>query len=424
MAGEFALVAVDRNEVEERASEGSALAASTVRALKTLSFQLSGAQLGITISSLLLGIVAEPVFAEILHPIFGSTSDTGVAAAVGITIATILQMVIGELTPKTYAISRPLPTALAVGPPMRWVNAVARPLIALFNGAANMTLRMLGIEPREELRRGRSLEELELVMRASAEEGTLGEEEFALVARSFDFSDKTAHDVLVPRTAVVALARDALVPHLVATSIESGHSRFPVFRDDVDDIVGIVHVKDAYRVPPQDRAVTNVAMILNPVYTVPQTIALSALLVELRVRGQQMAVVVDEYGGTAGLITMEDVLEEIVGDIEDEYDTGELQIGGSAPHDGGPGVWRVAGMAHRDELRAACGFEIPEGEWETLAGFLLHVFEHIPTVGERAVYDGWTFEVLDVDRRRIAAVGITAPAAESGTDGHGERGAP
>ena len=416
VAGEFALVAVDRNDLEPLADEGSRRAQRTLRAVRTLSFQLSGAQLGITVSSLLLGIVTEPVFKEILAPVWDAENYAGVAAVVGLVIVTIVQMVFGELTPKTYAISNPLPTALWIGPAMRWVNLVLKPLIAFFNGAANATLRLLGIEPREELRRGRSLEELELVVRSSAEGGELGDAEYALLVKSFDFADKTASDAYVPRTAIVALRADALLSEMVTASVETGHSRFPVYAGDLDEIVGIVHVKDAFQVALGDRDNTLAATIAHPAYAVPETVGLPSLLVDLRDRGQQMAVVVDEYGGTAGIITMEDVLEEIVGDIEDEYDTGELHLPEQPETAFGPSRWLVEGMLHRDELAERCGFELPEGDWDTLAGFLLDRFAHIPEPGEMVECDGWTFTVFELDRRRIANVEVKAPVKSSEED--------
>lgn len=413
VAGEFALVAVDRTQLEHKAKAGSRSARSVLGGLDTLSFQLSGAQFGITVCALLLGIASEAYVARLFVPlleainVFDWREETlrGIAVVVAIALVTVVGMVVGELIPKNYAIAKPLQSALTAGNGLRFVNALLRPLINLFDACANGVLRLLGIHPQEERLGVHSLEELGLLMRRSAESGVFDEDEYSLLHRSVMFGEKTAADALVPRTAVAALARNTTVDGLVDTAVETGHSRFPVYAENLDDVIGIVHVKDAYQVSPSQRDTSTLDLVLQPAYAVPESMHLQALLVSMRSRRSPMAVVIDEYGGTAGLITLEDILEEIVGEIEDEYDTAERPVVTAASQ----GVWLVDGMAHHDELYDICGFDLPEGEWETLAGFLLDRFGRIPTAGDSAVYDRWVFSVAEMDGRRIARVRVTAP---------------
>jgi CBS domain containing-hemolysin-like protein len=414
VAGEFGLVAVDRSSVEHEARKGSTRARSTVAALRSLSFQLSGAQLGITVTSLLVGFLTEPVIAPVIEPGMRAIGLSGRAApAVSITIALILatatEMVVAELVPKNLAIARPLGVAFASAPPLRLVNMVFKPLIVFLNASANWTVRLLGIEPQEELTSVRSLQELELLIYSSREGGALQDEEFALLARSISFATKTAADALVPRTAIVALSADDTVGELARKALDSGHSRFPVYREHLDDILGVAHVKDIYGLPPPNRTSTPIADITRPAVVVPESRDLESLLHDIRQARTQLAVVVDEYGGTAGIVTLEDLVEEIVGDIEDEYDRERPT---SASTNVPPGVYVLSGLLHPDEVAETCGFEMPEGPYETLAGFMLTLFDHIPDRGEHASYNGWEFKVVTMDGNRIDEVLVVRPATE------------
>lgn len=384
--------------------------------MHTLSFQLSGAQLGITVSSLILGFVLDSTLGEIFRDLLGvvgmppqSAAGTGIALA--LIVATASQMVFGELVPKNLAIARPLGTAYAAVNPMRAINRLFKPLIVLFNGSANWTVRRLGIEPQEELIPVRSLAELDLLIESSHEGGVLPAEQFSLLSRSISFGDKTAADALVPRVDVAALQRDDPVAHMIEVVLETGFSRFPVYAQNVDDIVGIVHVKDVYGLEVEARADERVGGIMRDALTIPESRPLSELLLDLRRQRLQMAIVIDEYGGTAGIITLEDLLEEIVGEIEDEHDPAEVTTG--TPQEG---IHLLSGTLHPDEVREASGFEMPEGDYETLAGFLLSVLAQIPKVGDHASYAGWEFKVVEMDGRRIAKVLLVAPPTE-GTGG-------
>ncbi|HYP24744.1 MAG TPA: hemolysin family protein [Actinomycetota bacterium] len=390
VAGEFALVAADRTRVEQLAEEGNRSAIATLHGLRTLSFQLSGAQLGITITSLLVGFLAESL---------------PMSVAVALVAATAFEMVVAELVPKNLAVARPLTVAFLVVRPLIGINRLFRPLIVFLNSAANWTVRRFGIEPQEELLSVRSLEELDLLIHSSRKEGALPKEEFELLAKSIEFGNKSADDALVPRVNVVALQEDDTVAQMFDVAVERGFSRFPVYGKDLDDVTGIVYVKDGYAVPIDRRAATPVSEVMQEPVVVPESRPLASLLLEMRRQRRHMAVVADEYGGTAGIVTMEDLLEEIVGDIEDEYDPGGEARLTSPPE----GIHLLSGLLHRGEVADACGFEMPEGHYETLAGFLLDRLEHIPEGGEHVSYDGWEFKVVEMDGHRISQVLCVAP---------------
>jgi CBS domain containing-hemolysin-like protein len=404
VAAEFAFVAVDRSRIQHEAEAGDERAARTLAVVRRLSFHLSGAQLGITISSLVLGFVAEPVVAGLLEPILG-TDRRGLSVALALVLATVFQMVAGELIPKNIAIARPAPVASALAPPMRLYGTVFGPVIGFLNGAANWTVRRFGIEPKEELTNVRSLGELELLIRSSGESGVLEPGAATLLTRSIRFRRKTADDAMVPRVEVVAIQSDCTVADLVAESARTGFSRFPVHGGTLDEITGVVHVKAVLGVEPEQRSTTPITEIMEDAFVVPESGLLADLMVQLRDRGSHLALVVDEYGGTAGIVTLEDLLEELVGEIDDEHDIPAPVI---RQEDGGALV--VPGALHRDEARELLGLEIPEGAWETLAGFLLELLGRIPERGESAEWEGWRFEVEDRDGLRVSSVRVHHPA--------------
>jgi CBS domain containing-hemolysin-like protein len=406
VAAELSLVAIDRDRVDALVTQGSRPARTVARALERLSLTLSGTQLGVTVLSLVLGLVAEPTVARVLVPLVGVLPDgveRGVSVFVALVIVTALTMVLGELLPKGIAVAEPVRVALWLAAPLRIYSIVFGPLIRVLNRAADWTVRRLGVEPREELRSVRTIDELELLIKSSGMEGTLDPQAFTLLTRTIRFGHKTAADALVPRLDMVTIGRDATVAELATLALETGHSRFPVIGDDLDDVLGVVHVKDVLRVPPEDRPRTPVTDLTTPAAVIPEGRDLESLLTEMRAGGVQLAVVADEYGGVAGIVTLEDLLEEIVGDIEDEYDavpvTSPVPVGSSV----------VEGTLHLDEVEELTGFHVPDGEYETLAGFVLAKLGHLPSPGERVHYEGWDLEVLEMDRRRIASIRVTPP---------------
>ena len=404
-------MAVDRAGIEAMVTEGDRRAIATLAALRTLSFQLSGAQLGITITSLVVGYLAEPLVATGLSPLLEDvglprSTSFGVSVTLALVLATSIQMVLGELVPKNFAIARPTGAALLLAPPLRLMNLLIKPLILFLNGTANWTVRRLGIEPKEELNLVRSLDEIEMLIHLARKGGSLAEQDFNLLSRSIGFGGKTAADALVPRTTIVALEQSATLSEATKVALETGHSRFPVMGKDLDDLLGVILVKDIYRFPRAERSATPVDRIMQQVPVVPESRKLESLLLEMRRDRKQIAIVLDEYGGTAGIITIEDLLEEIVGDIEDEYDVED------PPRTTQPqlsGVHLLSGLLHPDEVQEACGFEIPDGDYDTLAGFLLSRFERLPSQGEHISVDGWELKVVEMERRRIAQVLAVAP---------------
>jgi CBS domain containing-hemolysin-like protein len=404
VAGEFSLVTVERSRVTRRAEEGDSRARRILAGLGKLSFHLSGAQLGITVSSLVLGLVAERTLGAMVRPALVAVDlppdllapfTVGLALAVG----TSLQLVFGELVPKNLAITYPYRTAVSVGVPMLVVDDLLSPVIRFLNSAADRTVRLLGIEPREELAGVRSIEELELIIRASGERGVLTDEEFGLLTRSIIFTENLTTDVMIPRVQVVGLPSTATVGDLKRASVESGHSRFPVYGEDLDDILGVAHVKDSLRVPPDRRESEPLTNHMRPALIIPDTQRLDTVLFELRTRGSGMAVVKDEYGGTAGIVTSEDLLEEIIGEIRDEYDR---EIRPPAR-----GLGELSGLLHRHEVEDEIGFLWPEGRYETLGGLITAELGRLPEVGDRVNIGEWRFEVTAIDDFRVDRVKAT-----------------
>lgn len=408
VAVEFALVAVDRSQVTVAVERGSRAARVVDVLLHDLSFNLSAAQLGITICSLALGVLAEPIVAPLIEPAFGPLDPevalgASIAAALGLT--TFVQMVAGELVPKGVAVARPLRTALAVSPLLRVFVAVFRPVIVISDAAADILLRVVGVQPADELSTVRSREELHRLVRTSQEGGTLLDEAADLLDRSFRFREKSAADALTPRTEIAALAQEGTCGDLLDASESTGLSRFPLTDGDLDGIVGVVHVKDVLGIDAPRRRDTPLRDIARPVAMVPESLELGELLVRLQEEGGQFAVVLDEYGATAGIITLEDLVEEIVGDIADEHDQPATQ----------PLVRRwagahlLSGRLHPDEVSDACGFQVPEGRYETLAGFALDRLGSIPEAGDGFTERGWSVEVSEMDGNRIAVLRLVAP---------------
>ncbi|MBF4163780.1 hemolysin family protein [Nocardioides acrostichi] len=384
VAAEFALVTVDRSTVERAAAAGDAGAGGVQSALQTLSTQLSGAQVGITVTNLAIGYLAEPAIATLLHdPLTAAGLAEGVVAplslALGFGISTVLTMLFGELVPKNLAIALPYPTARATQRPMRLFTAVNRPVIRVLNGSANALVRRLGIEPQEELRSARSSTELASLISRSAHEGTLDAETAELMERSVEFGTRTAGEIMTPRVRTRTLELGDRAQAVLDLARESGLSRFPVLDDD-DNVAGTVHVKHAVALPLHERATTKVKHLMAKPIVVPDSMRLDPLLQLLREDGFQMAIVLDEYGGHAGIVTLEDVIEEIVGDIADEHD--RL---GSRARKRRDGSWLVSGLLRPDEVEDATGIDLPTSDdYDTVGGLVMQVLGRVPETGDIA----------------------------------------
>lgn len=354
VAAEFSLTALDRSTVEANARGGTSRDRFIQRAHHRLSFQLSGAQLGISITTLATGYLTEPLVAELPHPglVAVGMSDRvadGLITFFALVIVTSLSMVFGELVPKYLAVARPLRTARSVVAGQVLFSLLLTPAIRLTNGAANWIVRRLGIEPAEELRSARTPQELVSLVRSSARSGALDDATAWLMRRSLQFGALTAEELMTPRSKIVALQTDDTIADLVAAAAASGFSRFPVVEGDLDATVGIVHVKQVFEVPPGDRAHTLLTTVAEPVAVVPSTLDGDAVMAQVRASALQTAMVVDEYGGTAGMVTLEDLIEEIVGDVRDEHDdaTPDVVAAGQRMAGLGSATHRRGGQRHR-----------------------------------------------------------------------------
>ena len=422
VAGEFCLLAVDTSQVDVLAGQGQRRARGVRALLRRLNFHLAGAQLGITLTSLVLGIIAEDTIGGLIEWSLGGWGETlasaGVVAVVAIALAAVIQMVFGELLPKNLAVSRPLGTSLALAPILRLYGTIAAPITLLFNGIANATVRGLGLEPTEELRIVRTRDELEYVVRSSRER-TLSDSQADLAVRTLRLGRKDAADALTPRTAMSAIGAAATLAELAELARTSGHSRFPVLGTSSDDVLGVAEVRDIFRVDADERAQTPVESIMRPVVAVAESRKLDGVLADMAASDCRLCVVVDEHGGTAGVLTREDIAEELVGDIADEFD----EPAALTPRLPGQPVM-LAGTATLDEVEEAAGLVAPPGPYETLAGFVLERLGEIASVGAVATWDGWQLEVTQTEGLRVAEIRVSPPPEVAGDGDDGTDDAP
>lgn len=415
VAAEFSLTTLERADLERAAKAGERGADSALKAVRRLTFQLSGAQLGITVTSLVIGMLAEPSLAALLRgPLtaigLGAAAST-IATVLGVAISTVVLMVVGELVPKNWAISRPLAVAKVVATPQRGFTAAFGPFIEHLNNTANRFVRRFGLEPAEELAHARSPEELVALARHSAAQGALEEDSAELFVRTLHLGELTAENVMTPRVDVKALEAHASAADAVNLTHGTGLSRFPVYRDSLDEIIGTVHIRDVLALDEDKRPVTQVTDLITPPLLVPDSLPVDTLLARLRAE-RTMAVVIDEYGGTAGVATVEDIIEEVVGEVRDEHDPQEAPdlLQRPATEDGRH-VWEADGSVRTDEL-AVLGLNAEDGPYETLAGLTATLLERIPKPGDTVHFDGWDITVLDVDHHRADRLTLTAPAAD------------
>lgn len=408
VAEEFALVAVDRAQVGVRAAKDEKPWPTVQSLLSELSFHLSAAQVGITVSTLIFGFIASPVARQLLGPVIdplvGEDTSIWLTVLIAFSLANVLQVVLGEVVPKTVGIAEPMRVLRVLAPTIAAWGFIVRPIVKSVNRMADRIVTWLGMEPTEELHGVTSRSELAHVIRASGEQGTLDPEDVTRLTRTIRFADKTAGDILVPRVDLACLDRDDTLAAMCTMSVDTGHSRFPVIGADTDDILGVVHVKSALGLPPTERDQLSVEDHMGDAFVVPEARELDSLLDEMYRETHHMAFVLDEHGGVAGIVTIEDIVEEIIGEIDDEYDRAttddvrRISTGGFV----------LNGGMHPDEVEEGTGLTLPEGDYETLAGYALDQFQRIPSNGDWFESDGWRFEVSDMDRWRIAKLRITA----------------
>lgn len=419
VAAEFGLVAVRRTRIQELAAQGSRRALSAQKAIQQLNLMLSGCQLGITFASLGLGALGEPVVAGMLESLFDflpSPVDViathTVAVAIAFTVITFLHVVLGELVPKNAAIAVPETTALWVATPMRIFTYTFRPLIWLFNEAANKILRVSGVEPQEEVSAIHTPDEIAIIIEESRRGGTIEGAHSRILTRTLEFPEKRAVEAMIPRLSAQGVSADAPVEEILDLAEKTGHSRFPVWRERADEFTGVVHVKNALRASRRDLSAT-VADVMRSALLVPESLHLEDVLIRMRRQRNHFAIVLDEFGSTSGIITMEDVLEELVGEIRDEYDVRKHEV---REIDGG---YRVPGALRADELYELTQCHLPEGEYETVAGFILERLGRLARRGDEVRVDAWRLRVAHVRKRRIISVDVQraatpAPEAASG----------
>ncbi|MDQ1040301.1 CBS domain containing-hemolysin-like protein [Streptomyces sp. V3I8] len=421
VAAEFSLTTVERSQLERAVERGEVGAAGALRAVRNLTFQLSGAQLGITVTNLVVGMLAEPsVAALIAGPLEAAglpdSATSSVSLVIGTALSTVFLMVVGELVPKNWAISSPLAVAKRVATPQRWFSATFRPFISHLNNTANRVVRRFGIEPAEELASARGPQELVALARHSAKLGALEADTAELFVRTLNLADLTAENVMTPRVQVVSLDVQATCEDVANATRATGLSRFPVHRGNLDSVVGVAHIKDVVGVPADRRARTTVSQIMREPLLVPETLTVDRLLDRLSGK-RTMAVVIDEYGGTAGVATLEDIVEEVVGEVRDEHDPHETpDLAPAGTDDEGRTLYSADGSVRIDRL-ALVGLRAPDGPYETLAGLVATRLGRIPVEADTVEVAGWRLDVVDATGRRAARVLMRPPGAEDGVSG-------
>jgi CBS domain containing-hemolysin-like protein len=402
VASEFSLINLERTELEKRQEQGERGLSASIRALKLTSTHISGAQVGITITTMLTGYLAEPSLAKILDPslsFLGLSPVTQNALSIGISlvIAALFATLVGELIPKKLALSLPLAVNKAVVRFQIVFTFIFGWLIWLLNTTGNAIVRSMGIEPKEELSSARTAEELSSLVQRSASLGALEQRTADLITKTLELSQLTAADVMTPRTKLTSLDASATVQDVIALSHNTGFSRFPVFTGSTDDVDGIVHVKAAASVPREKRGMVPATALMVEPFRVPETMSLEKLMGVLRSHGLQLAIVVDEYGGTAGIVTLEDLIEELVGELGDEHDRAKVEITGGKDQS-----YSFPGMYRPDELLEKLAVNVPEdGSYETVAGFLMSQLGRVAAVGDEVVIDSGVLRVERMDGRRV-----------------------
>ncbi|WP_236703134.1 hemolysin family protein [Lentzea aerocolonigenes] len=385
VAQEFAYMAVDRGRLQQLAEAGSRPAERALRVTSKLSFMLSGAQFGITVTALLVGYVAEPLL--------GTGLGVPGSMVIALVFATFVQMVLGELLPKNLAIARPERLALALSASTLAYLKVAGPVIRLFDAAANRLLRAIGIEPVEELPQGATPDDLKQIVEDAGEQGHLDPELTRLLEHGIGFRDLVAEQAMTPRVNVHTVRFDEPAARVVSL-LDNGNSRFPVVGDDLDDLRGVVGLAEVLTLTPEERSSVAIEKIASPALVVPATLPLPAVLERLRTERRQLACVVDEFGGFAGVVSLEDLAEELVGEIHDEDDLVADTIAALGEH-----RWQVPARLRLDEVEDATGVALPEDDaYDTVSGLVLHRLGRVAQPGDEVVLDGVTLLVTAVAR--------------------------
>jgi CBS domain containing-hemolysin-like protein len=407
VAAEFAYITARRNVLEQRPTSSARIAAGLNR---NLALSLTAAQLGITMASLGLGAVAEPAIAHFLEQVLGSVPISEgvvhvIALVVALLIVVFLHMVVGEMAPKNIAISSPERTATSLAHAFRVFIIVFRPLIAALNAISNGVLRLFGVDPTDSLDVGHSADDLAVIIATGQEEGVIEDFAHRLLAGAIVFGDLDAAETMIPRPDVMAVEAGATVADIERLMKQTGHSRIPVFRGDLDDILGFVHVKDLMGVSDEDENHTIGSELIREILFVPESAHIRSVLDEMRRTRIHFAIVIDEHGSTAGIITMEDIAEELVGDIRDEHDRRERK-----PTRTRDGRILAPALVRPDQL-SEYGVDLPEGEYETLGGLIMDRLGRLPVTGDIVEEEGWRLRVTSTDGRRVHEVELSPTPA-------------
>jgi len=404
VAAEFALVASRRTRLQAMAQRGDTKAKLAQRAVQSLDRYISGTQLGITVSSIGLGWIGEPAVAHALEQLFAFLPRTlaelathGVATVIAFAGITFLHIVLGELTPKALALLHPEATSRWVAGPLIAFTEATNPFIWALNGSARAVLKLLGARPPTEVDRVHQPEEIVMLVKQTERSGRLDKEDVRMIEGVFEFTEKSAKDVMTPRTDIVALPDDTTIENAADQMARSGRSRYPVYRDSLDDVIGFVHVKQILSELRRGAKGTLGAIARELLY-VPGSREVEDVLADMKRHKTQMAIVLDEFGGTAGLVTMEDLLEEIVGEIEDEYDRGA-----PVPHAAGSAV-TIPGAMELEDANERFGLGIAEESYHTVGGFVFGMLGRLPVPGDRVPVQGGVLEVVEMDGRRVGTL--------------------
>lgn len=408
VAAEFSMISVRKTRITQLTNEGNFSAKVALESLKDLDKFIAAVQLGVTISSIGLGWVGEATLARLIEPLFKFLPEGyqlaavhTVAIAIAFTLITVLHVVIGELMPKSIALQYPEKTSLFVALPMRLITKFFNPLICALNGLGNYLLKILKITPSQTSHLAHSIEELNMLINASYKEGVLNETEKELLHNVFKFSDLTAKQVMIPRTDMACIPSDITFDELNEFTAENQYTRYPVYEENLDHISGIIHVKDLYGIS-QKKEEFSVERLLRPVLLVPETMTMDNLVREFKKRQSQMAIVVDEFGGTSGLITLEDVLEEIFGEVQDEFDVEEADIREISEN-----IFLANAMMRLDEIAEFFETEIIDEDVDTIGGFVVKLLGRIAQVGDIVDFQNLEFNVKEIDGARITKLIIT-----------------
>ncbi len=408
VAAEFALVSVRRTRVDQLANEGSSRAKLTQRVLKDLELYIAATQLGITMASLGIGFLAEPAIEHLVRPTLtawgiGAGSVTTLSFVIAFGMSTALHIVFGELAPKSLALQRAEHVSMAVSIPLVVFATVFRPVIYVLNATGNAVVRLFGLRPVAGHHSVHSEEEIRMIVSASRQEGVLEEQEKELLNNVFDLSDTPVRGIMTPRVDMIAIEAGASLRRLMLVNEEHGYSRIPIYRDTPDNIVGIAYVGDILRHIDRLDTVT-VDEIARPTVFAPENMKVIDLFSLLQRKKTHLAVVVDEFGGTAGIVTLEDAVEEVVGEIYDENDDEADEKLFTVMDDG---TYVFDATINCNEVEKVLGIDLDDeiqGNYETLSGFLFHQFEYIPRPGEETSANGWTFHVAEADDRRVLKI--------------------